>query len=157
MGFGARERDAAFFGRVLLLAALAVGVIVGLLTMHLPLASDGHQMSGSSMSGMSGSALDTSMTADMADMAAADATASTAFGPAMSCALGCASPASGSDDMTMLMMVCVIALFGIALALAATSGGWRLRLADLIERASVARRVPHPRPPSLHALSISRT
>jgi len=73
----------------------------------------------------------------------------------------CASDACGNGmpAHAMQMMLCVLALLAVALVLLTPRvHGWLLtRAVRAMSLRTVIATLPHPRPPSLHVLSISRT
>ncbi|MBN9209787.1 MAG: hypothetical protein J0H96_14195 [Microbacterium ginsengisoli] len=137
--------------RILLTFAAAFLVIIGLLAMHT--LSVGHvAVTGD---GMTAAASEAGMDAMHAPMPAAAEP-----GPAVSQHVGDAGDASGMPDHAMLMIACVLALLAAVIVLLAPALLARLGSAlGLIRQHSrnVLAALPHPRPPSLIALSISRT
>lgn len=140
--------------RLLLAAPIALAIITGLLSMHVltgshqpALASETSAMSTHSQVGSAPAADDTPMTAAAAE------------GAGGHCQDGCGSPA-GMPDHSMLMMVCVLALLAAVIVLLAPT--FRALLTYAVARSRSLTRtllagLPHPRPPSLLVLSISRT
>lgn len=143
-------------GRRLLLAApIALAIITGLLSMHVLTGS--HQPALASEI----SAMSTHSQVGSAPAAADDTpmTAAAAEGAGGHCQDGCGSPA-GKPDHSMLMMVCVLALLAAVIVLLAPTS--RALLTYAVARSRSHTRtllvgLPHPRPPSLLVLSISRT
>ena len=133
--------------RFLLAAPIALAIITGLLSMHV-LASETSAMSTHSQVGSAPAAADdTPMTAAAAE------------GAGGHCQDGCGSPA-GMPDHSLLMMVCVLALLAAVIVLLAPT--FRALLTYAVDRSRSHTRtllagLPHPRPPSLLVLSISRT
>ncbi|CAI9394136.1 DUF6153 family protein [Microbacterium sp. T2.11-28] len=139
--------------RLLLAAPIALAIITGLLSMHIltgshqpALASETSAMSTHSPVGATRAA-DTSMTTAAAEAAGGH------------CQDGCGTPA-GVPDHSVLMMVCVLALLAAAIVLLVPT--FRGLFTRAVARARSQTRMllaglPHPRPPSLLVLSISRT
>jgi len=141
--------------RLLLAAPIALAIITGLLSMHVLTGS--HQPALASET----SAMSTHSQVGSAPAAADDTpmTAAAAEGAGGHCQDGCGSPA-GMPDHSMLMMVCVLALLAATIVLLAPALLARLGTALALLRLhgrNVLTALPHPRPPSLIVLSISRT
>ena len=141
--------------RLLLAAPIALAIITGLLSMHVLTGS--HQPALASET----SAMSTHSQVGSAPAAADDTpmTAAAAEGAGGHCQDGCGSPA-GMPDHSMLMMMCVLALLAAVIVLLAPTS--RALLAYAVARSRSHTRtllvgLPHPRPPSLLVLSISRT
>lgn len=141
--------------RLLLAAPIALAIITGLLSMHVLTGS--HQPALASET----SAMSTHSQVGSAPAAADDTpmTAAAAEGAGGHCQDGCGSPA-GMPDHSMLMMVCVLALLAAVIVLLAPTSRALLTY-DVARSRSHTRTLlvglPHPRPPSLLVLSISRT
>ncbi|SFI46617.1 MULTISPECIES: DUF6153 family protein [Microbacterium] len=138
--------------RLLLAAPIALAIITGLLFMHVLTGS--HQptlaFEGSTMGAHNQVA---------AAPAATDGVVMSATAEGDDCRDGCGTPA-GMPDHSVLMTVCVLALLAAATLLFTPA------LRALFTRAITRTRshtlplvagLPHPRPPSLLSLSISRT
>lgn len=141
--------------RLLLAAPIALAIITGLLSMHILTGS--HQPALASET----SAMSTHSQVGSAPAAAADTpmTAAAAEGAGGHCQDGCGSPA-GMPDHSMLMMVCVLALLAAVIVLLAPTSRALLTYAVARSRShtrTLLAGLPHPRPPSLLVLSISRT
>nr|WP_276569148.1 DUF6153 family protein [Microbacterium lacticum] len=132
-----------------------MAIITGLLSMHILTGS--HQPALASET----SAMSTHSQVGSAPAAADDTpmTAAATEGAGGHCQDGCGSPA-GMPDRSMLMMVCVLALLAAVIVLLAPTSRALLTYAVARSRSHTRTLLagsPHPRPPSLLVLSISRT
>ncbi|GAA1050928.1 hypothetical protein [Arthrobacter russicus] len=150
--------------RIVFMVGLAVPLIVGLLAMHNMLTPGGDQ-NGSGMPASSAAhhaqKTQTAQSTLPMTVSAAATTDSPCAGDG--CGVPCADNACDAPgkmpDHSMLLMMCAMALLAVAIAAVSaallTLTGTSLPRGVLLP--GTARALPHPRPPSLLVLSISRT
>lgn len=145
--------------RLVLTFMTALMLIIGLLTMHTlsGAATGGHADATAEVSGSTRPPVGPD--SEPASAAAGMLEATTADKPARNCAGDCDHP-SGTPDHSTLMTACVLALMAAAAlllvpTLLACPG--RAPVLLLLHGRELLAAQPHPRPPSLLVLSISRT
>ncbi|WP_298866245.1 DUF6153 family protein [uncultured Microbacterium sp.] len=148
------ERVPSVLRRLLVLVPVALAIITGLLGMHTLTGSHASPTAETTMANVHSAGV-----APATSVGGAGAAAMEEGSSAGHCAGDCSYPA-GMPDHSMLMMVCVLALLAAVIILLAPTA--LALLAYTLARAhargrSLLARLPHPRPPSLIVLSISRT
>ena len=147
--------------RLLLTLATAFLLIAGLLAMHTLTGTltFGHNGTPATVSASAGHGAEPAMAPDVGP-AALGAGPGMALEVAAEHCPGDCGASGGVPDHSMLMMVCVLALLAAAIVLLAPVLLARLGAALALLRLhgrTVLAALPHPRPPSLLVLSISRT
>ena len=140
--------------RLLVLVPVALAVIMGLLGMHTLTGSHASPAAETTMASVHSAGVALATSVGGAGVAAVEDGSSVDH-----CTGDCSYPA-GMPDHSMLMMVCVLALLAAVIILLAPTALALLAytLARVHARGrSLLARLPHPRPPSLIVLSVSRT